>query len=85
LKFFKTRDEGELWTTLFKRYIRLGIPMGFCLSLYYIVIKARSNMEYDSESWADIKQNRNFWQFLTDILVGSYFGYTPYTYVIWTI
>jgi len=82
LSWFKSRSYSSIYGGLFRRYLRLMLPMLLCLSFYYIAAK----MDFTTRkgTFGKVKP-KTFLEFLEDGTIGVWFMNTDYAGLTWTL
>lgn len=82
LRWFKVRGWTSIYGGIFRRYLRLMLPLFFIIQIYYLV--AKTDCTTQEHTLSHIKAKK--WpQLILDGLIGTWFGNNDYAYVTWTL
>mgnify|MGYP000710342054 FL=1 len=82
LQWFFRRRYSSIYGGVFRRYLRLMLPMLIVLSLYYVV--AKMDCTTRNETLSSVKP-KSFFEFLVDGTIGVWFMNTDYAGLTWTL
>jgi peptidoglycan/LPS O-acetylase OafA/YrhL len=82
LSWFKSRRHSSIWGGVFRRYLRLMLPVLGILPLYYIV--AQMDITTHDKTLKKVKV-KNIWELFLDAIIGTWFGNNDYACVTWTL
>lgn len=82
LQWFYRRRISSITGGIFRRYLRLMLPMLLCLSFYYFV----SKMDFTTRPGTFSRvRPKSFFEFLVDGTIGVWFMNTDYAGLTWTL
>lgn len=82
LSWFKSRSYTSIYGGIFRRYMRLAIPMMLTLSIYYII--AKLDLTSNRTTLAKVK-SKSFFEFIMDTIIGVWVNNTDITGATWTL
>lgn len=82
LGWFGGRRYSSIYGGIFRRYMRLMLPMLLCLSFYYLV--AKMDMTTKRSTFSKVKP-KTFFEFLEDSTIGVWFMNQDYAGLTWTL
>ena len=82
LQWFFRRRYSSIYGGVFRRYLRLMLPMLIVLSFYYII--AKMDCTTRNETLSSVKP-KSFFEFLIDGTIGVWFMNTDYAGLTWTL
>lgn len=85
LSFFRTRKNSSIFGAVFRRYIRLMLPVLGIFPLYYFFVKIDFWPQYDTPASLVKVKDKSFGMLLLDCLIGTWFGNKDYTSAAWTL
>jgi len=82
LRWFLKRQYSSIFGGIFRRYLRLMLPMFVCLSFYYLAAKLDWTTKKGTLSRVKPK---SFLEFIEDSLIGVWFMNFDYAGLTWTL
>lgn len=82
INWFKSRGYASIYGGVYRRYLRLMLPMLICLSFYYSA--AKLDWTTRPGTFSRVKP-KSFFEFLIDGTIGVWFMNTDYAGLTWTL